>query len=55
MTAKLYNAAFWLCPVALVDEKHITYNVPPKKVMSLLHNIVLKYNGVQTMAQNSLD
>lgn len=55
MTAKLYNMVFWLCPVSPVNEKHTTYNVPSKKAMCLVHNIVLKYNGVQTMAKNSLD
>lgn len=55
MTAKLYNMAFWRCPVALVNEKHITYDVPSKKLMSLLYNIALKYNGGQTRAQNGLD
>lgn len=55
MTGKLYNMAFWLCPVALVNEKHITYDVPSKKLMSLLFNVVLNYNGVQTKAQNGLD
>lgn len=55
MTAKFYNMAFWHCPVALVNEKHITYEVPSKKLMSLLYNVALKHNSMQTKAQNSLD
>lgn len=55
MTAILYNMAFWHCPVALVNGKHITYDVLSEKLMSLVYYVELKYNGVQTRAQNGLD
>jgi len=54
MTAKLYNMAFWHCPVALMNEKHITYDVPSKKSMSLLYHFALKYNSVHTRAKRQL-
>lgn len=51
MTTQLYSMAFWLCSMAFMNEKLITQDAPSRKFIS----VMLKYNGIQTMAQKSLD